>query len=136
MVIYCILFIYFFVFSGLFLQHMEIPRLGVKSELQLPAYTTVTATQDLSGVCDLYHSSQQHQILNPLSASGDRTHNLMVPSRIRFCCATTGTPNCCFLIYGQASRNGAQQILNTEPAAVKSESLLRRLYKFRALTAF
>ena len=71
-----------------------------------------------------------------LSEARDQTHNLMVPSRIRFCCATTGTPNCCFLIYGQASRNGAQQILNTEPAAVKSESLLRRLYKFSALTAF
>ena len=24
-------------------QHMEVPRLGVKSELQLPAYTTATA---------------------------------------------------------------------------------------------
>ena len=35
-----------FFFLGLHLKHMEVPRLGVESELQLPAYTTVTATQD------------------------------------------------------------------------------------------
>ena len=34
---------------------------------------------------------QQHQILNPLSKARDRTHNLMVPSRIRFCHAMMGT---------------------------------------------
>ena len=39
----------FFCFLGLYLQHMEIPRLEVKSELQLPAYPTATATLDLSG---------------------------------------------------------------------------------------
>ena len=33
----------------------------------VPAYATTTATQDLSHVCDLHHSSRQHQILNPLS---------------------------------------------------------------------
>ena len=30
----------FFCFLGLQVQHIEVPRLGVKSELQLPAYTT------------------------------------------------------------------------------------------------
>uniref|UniRef100_A0A8D0MA29 Opalin n=1 Tax=Sus scrofa TaxID=9823 RepID=A0A8D0MA29_PIG len=50
------------------------------------------ATQDLSCVFDLHHSSQQCQILNPLSEARDRTPNLMVPSRIHFCCATMGTP--------------------------------------------
>ena len=34
-------------------------------------------------VCDPHHSSQQRRILNPLSTAGDRTCNLMVPSRIR-----------------------------------------------------
>ena len=29
---------------------MEVPRLGVKSELQLPAYTAATATWDLSHI--------------------------------------------------------------------------------------
>ena len=37
---------YFFFFLGLHLQHMEVPRLQVKSELQLPAYTRATATPD------------------------------------------------------------------------------------------
>ena len=43
--------------------HMEVPRLRVKLELQLPAYSTATATPDLSRICDLHHSSWQHQIL-------------------------------------------------------------------------
>ena len=36
----------------------EVPRLGVRSELQLLAYTTATTTLDLSGTCDLHRSSQ------------------------------------------------------------------------------
>jgi len=71
---------------------MEVPRLGVESELQLLAYTTATAMPDLSCVCNRYHSSQQHQIPNPLSKARDQTRNLMVTSQIRFSCATTGTP--------------------------------------------
>ena len=55
--------------------HMEVPRLEVESELQLPAYTT--ATRDPSHVCDLHHSSQQRQILNSLSEARDGTHVLM-----------------------------------------------------------
>ena len=66
--------------------------LGVKLELQLPAYTTATAKQDLSRICYLHHSSRQHQILNPLSKAGDQTYNLMVLSQICFRCTTTGTP--------------------------------------------
>ena len=87
-----VIFIYLFCFLGLHQRHMEVPRLGVKSELQLPAYTTATAILDPSHVCDLYHSSRQHQILNLLSEARDRTHELMVPSWIHFRCATTGTP--------------------------------------------
>ena len=34
------------------------------SELQPLAYSTATAMLDLSCICNLYHSSQQHQILN------------------------------------------------------------------------
>ena len=40
---------------------------GVKSELQLLAYTTAMATPDPSHVCDL------HRILNPLSEARDQT---------------------------------------------------------------
>ena len=32
---------------------------------------------------NLHHSSLQRQILNPLSKARGRTHNLMVPSRVR-----------------------------------------------------
>ena len=71
---------------------MEVPRLGVELEPQLLAYTTAIATQDLSHVCDLHHSSQQRWILDPLREARDRTQNLMVPSWIRFRCATMGTP--------------------------------------------
>ena len=54
--------------------------------------TRATAMPDPSHVCKLYHSSWQHQILNPLSKVRDRTYDLMVPSRIHFRCTTTGIP--------------------------------------------
>ena len=50
---------------------MEVPRLGVELELRLPAYTAATASQDLSRVYDLHHSSRQC-----LSEARDRTHIL------------------------------------------------------------
>ena len=59
----------FFVFLGPYPWHMEIPGLRVKSELQMLAYTT--ATWDPSRVCNLHHSSQQGQILNPLREARD-----------------------------------------------------------------
>ena len=34
-------------------------RLGIQSELQLQVYTTATATQDPSHICNLYRSFQQ-----------------------------------------------------------------------------
>ena len=46
----------FLVFLGQHPQHMEVPRLGVRSELQLLAYATATATWGLSSVFDLHHS--------------------------------------------------------------------------------
>ena len=48
------------------------------------AYTTATATWDLSLNFNLYHSSQQCQILNPLSEAGDQTCILMDPRQIHF----------------------------------------------------
>ena len=52
---------------------MEVPRLGVELELQLPAYATATAMPDLSQVCDLYTTahSKAGWIVNPLSEAGD-----------------------------------------------------------------
>lgn len=65
---------FFFGFLGPHLpRHMEVPRLGVKSVLQLPAYTTATARPDPSHVCDLHHSSRQCQIPNPPSEARDQT---------------------------------------------------------------
>ena len=62
---------------------MEVPRLGVESQLQLAVYTTATATPDPSRVCDLHHSSWQRQTLNPLSEARDRIHVLVVPSQVQ-----------------------------------------------------
>ena len=59
---------------------MEVPSLGVGSELQLPAYTTATATPDLSHICDLCCSLRT--ILNPLSEARDGTHILMDTSQV------------------------------------------------------
>ena len=60
----CFLFVCLFVFLGPQVWHMEVPRLEVKSELWLPAYTTATTPPNLCCVCDLHHSSRQHQIFN------------------------------------------------------------------------
>ena len=61
------LFFSFWSFLGLYLWHMEVPSLGVQSELQPLAYVRATVMWDPSHICNLHHSSQQHQILNPLS---------------------------------------------------------------------
>ena len=80
------------VFLGPHLQHMEVPRLGVQSELQLPAYTTATATQDLSHICDLPHSSRQCRILNPLSEPGIELPSSRILLGFLTQWATVGTP--------------------------------------------
>ena len=49
---------------------MEVPRLVVKSELQLPATATVTATWDPGCICDLHHSSWQCRSLTHWARPG------------------------------------------------------------------
>ena len=66
--------------------HMEVPRLGVESELQLLAYTTATATWNPSHIFNLHHNSWQHPIPGPTQCI------LMDTSRIHFHCTTKGTP--------------------------------------------
>ena len=83
--------LFFFFFLGPHPRHMEVPRLGVKSELSPPAYITAIAMPDPSCICDLHHSSRQCLILNPLSEARDQNHNLVVTSWIHFRCATMGT---------------------------------------------
>ena len=84
--------LFVYCFLGLHPWYMEVPGLGVELELQLPAYTTATATGELSHVCNLHHSSRQHLILNSLSEAKDQTHILMDTSQIPFHCATMETP--------------------------------------------
>ena len=64
-------FILFFCFLGPHQRHMEVPRLGVGSAMQLLAYLTATATQDPSRVFDLHPHPRQCRILNPLSEAMD-----------------------------------------------------------------
>jgi len=61
---------------------MDVPRLGIESQLQLTAYTTATATPDLS------HSIPQliaTPILNPLSEARDRNCVLLDTSWVPYC---------------------------------------------------
>ena len=81
-------FFFFFCFLGAHSQHMEA---CIESELQLLAYTTATARQDPSCICDLHHSSRQCRILNPLSEVRDQTRILMDPTQVNRW-ATKGTP--------------------------------------------
>ena len=55
----------FFCFLGRHVEHMEVPSLGVKSELQLPAYTTAIAMWNSSCVSVTYttaHSNVRYLI--------------------------------------------------------------------------
>ena len=73
---------------GLLPRHMEVPRLGVESELQLPASTTATGMRDWSCLCDLPHSSRQCLILNPRSEARNQTYILLAAIQIHFHGAT------------------------------------------------
>ena len=76
---------FFFLFAFFFRAAPTVARLGVASELQLPAYTTAAVMQDLSRICDLHHSSPQRQIPDLLSEARDQTCILIDTSQIRFC---------------------------------------------------
>ena len=56
----------------------------------VPAYAR--AISDLSHVCDLGHSLQQHWVINPLSGARDQTQILMDTSQVHYCWVTMGTP--------------------------------------------
>ena len=70
-------------------HHMEVSRVGLELELWVPAYTTATATPDLSLTCDLHRSSRQRRILNPPSGTRDQTQVLIDISWVCYCRATT-----------------------------------------------
>jgi len=66
-------FFFFFCFLGPCLRHMEVSRLGIKSELQLTAYATATAMQDPSLICD----SRQLLVNKWESSFAIRSHHSM-----------------------------------------------------------
>ena len=80
-------------------QHMEVPRLGVELELQLPAHTTATAAPDSRCICDLWCSLQQCWILNPLSEARNRTSTLMDTSWVLNLLSHNGNSLLCHLMF-------------------------------------
>ena len=72
-VVFCFCFFFFFCFLGQHLRHMEVPGLGVESDLELLASATATAKPDLNCVCSLHHGSWQRWICGLLSGARDRT---------------------------------------------------------------
>ena len=67
---------FFLFFLQPHVQHMEVSRKEVESELQLQAHATAMATWDPSQIYDLCCSLWQCQTLNLLSKAGDWTTNL------------------------------------------------------------
>jgi len=88
-----------FVFLGPHPWHMEVPRLGVELELEPLTYTIATAIWDLSCVCNLYHSSWQHRILNPPSKPRIKPMSSWMPIRFSNLWATIWTPH--YIVYIQ-----------------------------------
>ena len=88
-------FFFFLLFRAVLMAYRSSQARGrIKVTAVSPATATATATQDSSHVCDLYHSSWQCQIPDPLSEARDGNCSLIDTSWIHFRCATTGTPVC------------------------------------------
>ena len=74
------------------LQHMQVPRLGFKLQLQLQSYTTATAVPVLSCICNPRHSSHKCRILQPTEwAARNQICILMDTSLFYYPLATMGT---------------------------------------------
>ena len=69
-------------FLGLHLWHIEVPRPGVESELQLPDDAPATSTLDPSHIYHLGCSLWQCEILNPLGKARNRTRILTVLNQL------------------------------------------------------
>ena len=80
-------------FLGPYLQQMKVPRLGVESDLQLPASTTATATQ----------------VLDPLIKARDRTLVLMVASWVCNPLSHSGNSKCCSSLWQEFHSQGPLQ---------------------------
>ena len=83
---------------GLYLQHMEVPRLGIWNRAAAEAYTTATATTDLSHICDLQHSSwQRAKFLTHWVRPGIKPTSSRILVRFLTHWATLGTPASVFI---------------------------------------
>ena len=82
-----IYFFTFWVFLGLHPRHMEVPRLGLKSDLQLH-HSHARSEPHLRPTPQL----KAMLVPNPLSEARDRTRHLTVPGPIRLRCAMRATP--------------------------------------------
>ena len=98
-----------FCFLGLHPQHMEVPRLGVELELQLPAYTTASAMRGVSCVYDLHHSSKQWQMgLTHWERPGFEPTSSWILVGFVNLWATKGTPLIVLLIHTYLVTNDAE----------------------------
>ena len=107
---FCLSFFFFFFFFGLFRAAPSAyggsQARGWIQAVAASLYHSHSNARSESHL-QLCHSSWQCQIRNSLSKAGDQTRVLMDTSQIRFCWATTGTPEflnqqngCFFPIYG------------------------------------
>ena len=85
-------FFFFFVFLGPHLWHMEVPRLGVESELQLLTYTTAIAMPDPSCICELHCSLRQSGFLTHWARPGVEPASSWILVRFLTRWATVGIP--------------------------------------------
>ena len=96
-ILYIYVCVYIYIYAHIFLgqrpQHIGVLELGFESELQLPIYTTATATLDTSHICKVHRRLQQCQIIKLLSEARDRTY-ILVDTMLGLltCRATKGTP--------------------------------------------
>ena len=111
----------FFFFLGPHLRRMEVPRLRVKLEPQLPAYAT--AMPDLSHICNLHCSSWQCQILNQVSEARGQTHILMDIVGFLTCWTTMGTHRTHSKMYAISSITSMKTWLSHPSPQVKNSIL-------------
>ena len=108
---------------------MEVLRLGVHSELQLPAYTIATATRDLSHICNLHYSSWQCWILNRLIEARNRTHILMDTSQVHNPLSHNRRSQLLIFFISSFSSLPFLFVINSSPQKTVEESLLQFFFK-------
>ena len=83
---------YYFL-GGLHPQHMEVPRLGVESELQLLAYATATATGSRAASANYTAADGNARSLTHWARPGMEPASSWILVRFVTCWATRETPN-------------------------------------------